>query len=511
MPRPLTSFALLSSPRPNHPVKDTTRLLPTRVDWRWVLAFATLIFASTLTTFSPSAGLALTLVEFVVVVSCVLAKRWSTAFLLFMVFSTFSYEVYEFTLGPNASSRLAQFSAMPVVGSFAALAILIAIWLPCRLNTPPLADLSGQPTLFRMNRYLNVVIITGIIASFISLLTNNNGVLSLAWYRDAFESEMSRTFTSIIAIKMAILLLLRDPLFAGRADRWLRHIILALGPSALAISLAGFTGFYGTRTDVLLMPLVHFIGFAAVLFPLFLRYENKLAYLICGIIMLIILPFRASPMTGKLALALLFCAILISFLMIRNKHIIIALIVLILGALAAPLLSSDLLPANSLASYKFEQALGVIGLSSQDAPRGDSLDSPAMRIDEARSTLLEFAAQPAYALTGKGFGGTETQHTIASWSLQGTFSPAEVESGVFIRLHESANVLLLKNGLIGIAFFIYVLIASMKCLLRSPWPFIGLCWFVYFYSIYPTLASFGALALVLGLYHPKEVTNANTQ
>lgn len=143
---------------------------------------------------------------------------------------------------------------------------------------------------------------------------------------------------------------------------------------------------------------------------------------------------------------------------------------------------SYLIENNILFASKFNQAMSLLSFSCMKDPYVLP-PSPQTRILELYNIAAYYLENPVFFLTGRGFGGYFEDKAFYNYNASnlGAYSTEEVISRKFVYPHESFNVLLLKFGLVGILYYLYLLYKVLK--LRrfqtiSISPFLKLCSFV---------------------------------
>ena len=130
--------------------------------------------------------------------------------------------------------------------------------------------------------------------------------------------------------------------------------------------------------------------------------------------------------------------------------------------------------------------------------------SSSFRVDEFVNIFIEFMHKPWSAILGKGIVGTTLHNTSTmSWSGAGTYSAVQQAAGVYVRVHETINLMFLKYGFVGLYGLGRVAFYVIKSAKKSPWAAIGLLWLLFYVGVYQTLL-YGAVALVLALYEDQD-------
>jgi hypothetical protein len=123
----------------------------------------------------------------------------------------------------------------------------------------------------------------------------------------------------------------------------------------------------------------------------------------------------------------------------------------------------NLIENNNLFLSKFNQVCSLLSFSWIKDPYILPL-SPQTRILEMYNILAYYFENPIYCITGRGFGGYFEDIAFYNYfaSDMGGYSIEEIVSRKFVKPHESFNFLLLKFGICGILFYIYLLYRIWK-------------------------------------------------
>ena len=216
--------------------------------------------------------------------------------------------------------------------------------------------------------------------------------------------------------------------------------------------------------------------------------------------------FNAS---GKIVITTVFIPILMLVIIKRQGYAIKTIFAIIGTVIAIVVVTGIVLPKlaqdNILLSVKLNQAMAMFSFLG-----GDWLDnmpsSPKMRITEFMNIAAEYLNKPLYGITGKGFAGTmkDNLHLFTDLS-EFTFSKWELELGAFYNMHESINCFFLVGGLFGLIAIFKIITSLYKEIHRSPWLLFGFIWILLFYNYHMTIAIYGIIALVVGLFDLKQI------
>lgn len=282
----------------------------------------------------------------------------------------------------------------------------------------------------------------------------------------------------------------------------LLSIFMGFGFSIFFTILTGTFGNYGGLDSLRVSNLV-------MLFPLFLvipffggikKRINIFLILISVTVVLFALYYNAN---GKMILLTLAAPFLILILLYRNQKKLPALILTIMFPIFIIAFISLVFYQGGMSrilSIKIEQTFSLLAIWRPDWLESMN-GSPKARIAEFLNICLEYYQKPYYLITGKGYLGSIRDHLnmFGNMSLSG-FSYIEWINGSFYKMHETLNNLFLANGLLGIAFYIYIIKLLFTKYHISEFLMVGSIWFLLFYGYSVTLAMFGVACLIVGLY-----------
>ena len=466
-----------------------------------LLTIVTIVyFLNILATTNDYIGLLIGITGYSIVFILLIINKTQEAALAYLLFLSTSIEMQEFVFGYNeVTSNLYSFLKLPVVGVYLIFIFNLALFV--KLYHKRLINFEKFKYLKRLYMWSWIILLMGIVMMLITLLFNDNNITTMSWYYDKLKSELFRVGMIFFTIQNFIGMLIRFPDFADKLEKIAVHILIAMVPASLLTIVFGLHGYYGTSSDVLLMPLLTIFGGALVLFSFYTKRHLKFFYIITGVLFIVIMLSYTSPLGGKWILILMSIPIVLITNNFRSKNLrnyLYGFLFIILGIAIIRFLP-DFFGDNSLLSRKFEQVKSLL-IITEKGWYANLSDSPKFRIDEFINIIIEYYKKPYYLLSGKGHGGTIMQHTTTLiWHSQGAFSADEVASGVYFRLHESLNLIFLKYGVVGVFFFLDIISISIKHSVRSKWLIVGLIWFALFYASYTTLL-FGAVVMVLGFY-----------
>lgn len=434
--------------------------------------------------------------------------RIDAAVIVHNIFLACSIEVSLFVY--SEYTMMYSYSYMPYIHRYGPLVIeigLLLVILFMQKGKVRLVNISGEKTwMDQFVQYITIMIVAGFFISLIVIAFNDNGINTLSWYSDSYFREI--TYWAILLIDILIIYnrFKNSPTFANFLKKSLISLFLAVPfASVLSISL-GFHGNYSYHINVLLMPLISFYAVGLAVFPSYKDYRLLIFY-ICAGIMFVAQLTMTNPLLGKWILYIIAIVIVILLNNLSRERFIRFIGILLLLLIAVLFFGNTVLESNELLKYKFEQAIGAISLGNSWLNNMSS--SPSIRIEELLNAGVEFSHKPWFFLFGKGIGGT-TLHWINwnNWNITSAFPAEQFSSGVFMGMHESMNILFLKYGLVGILFFIWVIVKSVRNISKSPWVFLGLFWFVFFINTYISLYIM-IPAFMLGMYESEKMVEGS--
>ena len=464
---------------------------------------------NTVATMQPLLGLIVGLISYVIVLGSLLFKGPWSAFLWVLLFASCSFESEAYVAGMDSDVKLYGFARMPVIGFVGVLALVLLCYIALTWKRKPsLETLERHPILKNVNRCLNVMLVSGVIMFALAYLTNDNTVASQGWYMRTAVGEAARDAFCILVLKFVIVSVLIDRKYIERLVLDMTSILVALSLTGLIVSLLGWHGvYYSDKTHTVLSPLSHIFASSLLLIGFFQKGARRKVSMICGGISLVaLMVLFPSPLSGTWAVmqVLLLVVLLLMLTSVKRLSVIVLTAALVVSA-APPVL--DNLEVDGLVQYKFSQATNLAAsfLTGEDV--SDSAHSANTRVDEFVNAAWELLEKPQYLLFGKGFGGSTAHHTDVAWTDEGDFSTEQVNSGVFVRLHTTPSLILLKHGLVGLGLFVLLFVACVSGIRKSPWAFLGIYWLTFYFASFPTLALLGCSALVIGVYGIEKASN----
>ena len=481
-----------------------------------VALFTFLFITNILCAYDKRIGITLCVIEIIILLFYLLKGSIKNYVLSFILFLITSIEVSRFIFGFENESRIVyNFFRLPVFNMYHFyLLALLPLILIARENKFKsfFKKISAFKNIRMLARTHLLLIILGFISACICILLNDNKATYHYVFWDILLDEIIEFgMLFLVVFYLAYLITTRKD-FYETLEHFLTCILLSIVPSGFIMAILGIWGHYGNSDELKLvtpLPLVAFFGVMLIVFPFYKQYQSKKMWFIYGLMLLILMTIYPSPLGGKWWLVVFTIPIVIVSVYFKNMtvikllvlcSIVIILVLIWIGIFVInPKMDTTIRFSNIVSQNKFNQATQT--LFFWEKHWYDNLaSSPKFRFEEFINIIYEYLEKPQYLFFGKGFGGSMTQHmTTLDWSGEGAFTFEQFQAGIFIRLHESANIMFLKFGLFGLFFFLRILFICFRNIRHNPWIVIGMIWFFFYFGRYMSLY-FGLCCLVLGLY-----------
>lgn len=395
------------------------------------------------------------------------------------------------------------------IKNFKIVGINLAIWLIVPLFFKHLV-LNYIFLFFKKNNsYVKKVSISMIILTLLgtfvglsSILINDNNTGQIQGVLSYFLNESYIFFFSLICILTIVSVVEKNDNNTEKLKITILAIFVGLQASILYSILSGTYGNYGgintlrVSNIVMLIPLSLLIPF----YKVFSKKINIIFLFLGSLTVLLALYFNSN---GKILLLMMLVPIIVIFLIFyKGKKLSVSALMITLPIFITGILFlvNNFTETSRLLTLKIEQTLSLISIWNNDWFETMNA-SPRARIAEFLNIGIEYYEKPYFFLTGKGYLGTIPDHLnmFISWSLTG-FSSLEWSMGVFYQMHETLNTIFLTNGLIGLLIFGYIAKLLIFKFQTSVFLLIGSIWFLLFYGYSITLAVFGIVSLIVGLY-----------
>lgn len=408
----------------------------------------------------------------------------------------------------NERRALYCYAYMPYVHRWGCLICEIAILFIIILKRRgKITFLSNREWNSRFVRQLISLFIIGMVTSLVCYLFNDNNIANLDWYLKSYVSEVCYWSILVIDFLIIYLELHGNEGFYAKFKKSLISFFVALVFSSWISVLLGWHGRYSYHETILMMPLVSFFAATLIIFPAYnyKEYSSKLIFYV-ALLGIVCMCIRTTPLLGKWLLVIMATGFSYLWLNVDKGRILKVLSLVAIALIFIMCAGNYLLRTNELLNYKLNQVITSMGFADGGSWLQNMSNSPKYRIEEFYNVFLEYVQKPWFALFGKGIGGSITHHTDwINWSRDaGAFMLNQRQSGVYVELHESFNILFLKFGICGLYFFITNIKEAVKNLTKSPWLLMGVIWFVFFINAYVSLYIVGA-AFMLGMYESDKV------
>lgn len=351
---------------------------------------------------------------------------------------------------------------------------------------------------------LMAMFVLNLLTSVVTFFVDDNALVTSGYFFLFFRRTFLSNYTIICVIVLMYYHIFKYNDFIGFMKKILISIALAIVLNTLFCALFNCVYQYG-KTDILMLTLSNFYLPMFSLFIFFKDYKkNKVLFILISIIAILFSILYPSVLAGKWWMVIIATIILIFIYSVKplykkNKKLFIT--ASITGfVLLLILLKSNvyMLIDDPLLQGKLIQVVKLFDIGNPDW-FSNIPSSPRFRIEEFINVMGELINKPLYLIQGKGMAGSVVpMYNEGAWYDLGAFTAAEIQIGIFYNVHETINVLALRSGLIGISFFMYFILKSILNLYKSPWLIIGVVWFVFYLTVFPTLW-FGLIAFMIGL------------
>lgn len=467
----------------------------------------------------PVIGLGLAIIEWGVLLFFAIKGNYFKSYCMVIAFITSSFETTTFTSEiVSDDATVYSIYSLPVVRSILCYAFIIFLCVVFRgkYKSAIKSRLKSFPEVKKILSFFPIMLITGIITGLLVYIANDNGVATSGWYFTKYIEFTIKIVTLMSLIYSAALICIGDFEYRRRLESFCEQLIICAALATTITLLVGMRGYYGSKGTLIFMPLATSIAASLILFYGF-KNKNRLLYFVIGAIFTFEIMFIAGSHMGSkfyIVPAASFIILVLNGMKNGKLGSFAGVVIIVFIAVIGSGLTITSTYIGSYNNWKLNQLLQMFEF------RGNTFaswylqlpNSPRIRVDEFMSTLYEYAQKPWYFLFGKGTAGTITHlwgDTIWTIKGSGAFSDYEIDSGIFMFMHESLNVLFIRHGLLGLYFFVSVIVMLFKKMLKSPWALIALIWFVFYWGTYRSWW-LGAIALILALTPSVNDTNSDT-
>lgn len=456
-------------------------------------------------------GASMALIETVLVGLLILKRGVEKAFVVLLVCLSCSLEMSSFVYLNGEGHTLYSIYCVPLMSIFAFYGLTYALFLVSyqKYSKQMHLSLRENRSAKRFFLFLILTFFTGLITGLITILVNDNGIASYDWSSTALFTNSLRILSMMSFFGTAVCLVTGNEGFLRKVESVIVEILFGYGIVFLITIILGWHGYYGAISNIMLMPLAASLCPMLLIIPAFFDVKRPVAYYLAFAAFTLGSMFYNSQMGSKfyfIPLASVFVFVLITMKKRKAKTFFLILLIFLFLLMNSGTIQS-LLNGTKYGSWKYNQFINFFNLS-EDGLYGwyNTIDdSPRFRIDEFVNIFIEYTKKPWYLVFGKGNAGT----ILHSWGTTdwyrsgGTFAAYQIESGIFMSMHESINVLFIRHGLVGIVFLITTLVNAIKKYRKSPWCIGAVVWFLFYWGIYISWW-IGALMLVLVLCSKEE-------
>ena len=478
------------------------------ISYQRVILFSLFLLLNVLSTKVSYLGALLSIVEFFTIAVLLLKGNVENSFLALTICLASSFEMASFVYLNGEGLRLYSIFNLPLVTVFPFYGICYFVFFLShrQYSTCARVVIGDKPGIRKFKFFLPVLFISGLVTGLIALAFNDNGISSYSWAGTALVSTSLRILALMCYLSSAIYLINGKSGSVHNIEKALTELLISYVFVSTITIIFKWHGYYGSMAGMMLMPLASSLCPILLVIPVYYNVKNSRLYYILSLAFIVETIFYSSEMGSKFYIIPLLCVI--TFVGVTMKKgrlkslILVFLVILLLVVNSGSII--NLFTGSEYGYWKFNQLLNVFNFSSGGVSNWyNNVDaSPRFRVDEFVNIFLEYVRKPWYVLFGKGNAGT-ILHTwgTTNWFRQnGTFSEYQMNSGIFMSMHESVNVIFLRHGLVGLIFIFSTLISVIKKAFKSPWAIGGMIWFLFYWGIYLSWWV-GALMLILAISH----------
>ncbi len=431
----------------------------------------------------------LALSEAAIVLFFLLQKKVHLAVLLFGVFTLTSYDNNFFFAEPVGVKDVYSVSLLPIVSTYFYVFLSFVLFVISILRVFK-SKIKFNNLLVKFAIYTLIVMIPMGIVSFIT-----DGASTLAISRDI----KNNVIPALWVLSFFVLFYSRKS-FIYKYEKLIIHILLAYIIAALITSSLGFFLERGNRLTILYLPLASFFYTSIILF----LYEipRKTDKILIGVMFGFSVFFQLffdNCLGGKswfVFVTVFVVELYYIFRRIALKNIMIKLTTLLIVLLTIGVLSSKV--ASYINDTDNGKLLEFVSLfeGAQSGDLDDVGDSAQFRFLEFITITDYYRNHPLFLFFGKGIGGGVPNAGFFVYS-ETAFTDDQYKNNSFSVMHESFNHIYMKCGLIGLLFFIVVLISGFKRIKYDPLFYIGIVWMFFYWAYSVNLLFIGLPAFVI--------------
>lgn len=468
------------------------------ISFKKILIYIVFGVLNLLGTKSFSLGLLFTIFEYLVVLTYIVIGQNYKALIAFLAFTSLSLEIdaYIYLNGEGLFARY-HFLNPPYIGEllYDSLTCLLYVLVYRQYKQ----DINNSGTTFI--KWLWVLGLTGAVSIFVGIALNNHQLINTGWYpKLAFSLLFKYIAFVFFCISFYYIAISNE---RNRLESDVLSILVGVTVVGVLSVVFGYHGYYGQNENIMLAPLAICFCPTLLIFSNGRHWSNY--FIISLVIVLFFLSLGHSIVIGSKWYIIL--AFTIIYLICKKLSItsiwtvlFVSFVILLLLPVLADTLKS-LLNLSEFNGFKLDQSIRFLNIFSNDSIYDwfINLDESArFRIDEPINIMQDYVNSPGYGLMGKGFGGVIPHYTsFCIWDTPSAFTEDQRKFGLYYSMHETFSVLFLRHGVLGIVFFITVLVSLFKRW-NSQWFVFGLIWFLFYWS-FGISFRIGAVALILAV------------
>ena len=363
-------------------------------------------------------------------------------------------------------------------------------------------------------RGIAFLVITGTIMGLFNILINDNNIRNIPNYFGEYISVFyTMALFPVLFMIATLLCIMKEPENAYKIKLSILAVFLGVSVQIVfstltghRIRIAGLDGIGGASSLIIFyIPL----AIAAFFYKDLIPKPHSYFYLIITSVGTVFALINNA--NGKLIILIILLPFIICTLANKSlKLVIIPIICIVVIFVALYILPTVNSESNYLLSKKIEEVVGIFNIFSigwlQNMPA-----SPRYRLLELINTLIELLNKPWCILFGKGYLGSITDHINMFVRVGGDFSEVQWSNGVFYFLHESLNLLLLNNGVLGVYMWFKTFRFGLKNYRKSFFVLFGSIWFCLTYGYSVTITGIGMSAIIIGLYDVCSLLSVESQ
>lgn len=294
------------------------------------------------------------------------------------------------------------------------------------------------------------------------------GIIGILFKDYEFKNFLGNAMQPFIYLCIYILLL--EHRSKEDINRLKSLITSALIGSVIASYIAAFWGVRWHYSVLLTFPMNQIMLFSPFLIWLAMFYKGKqrLFLIFIGISACINLIIFNS--TGKGIIFVALALILFGYKLIANLKNVVVVISIIALIVSIPIFASIKLKDDRVFKHKLKQVTSLFNINNWKEDLANIPKSPRARIIETIDIFLTHKENGINLIIGGGFGAyfTDKSGLFEGYDLsQGVFSEKEIESGKFVRPHESFNNILLTTGFLGLGLWLLLILKLLIQIKRN--------------------------------------------